>query len=105
MRLRVHEQAEIELQSAVRYYEDRQEGLGHDFYQRIAECMQAICGDPLQFARYEALRSKFEFRRAIVERFPYVIVYQLLNDEVLILAIAHSSRRPGYWSRRRQSGD
>jgi hypothetical protein len=61
--------------------------------------MQAIAQSPLQFGRYEALRSKREFRRAIVERFPYLVVYQVLTEEVVV-AIAHSSRRHGYWQRR-----
>jgi len=30
-----------------------------------------------------------------------VAPYQIKNDDLVILALAHTSRRPGYWSRRR----
>jgi len=62
--------------------------------------MKSIASAPLQFARYEAVKTKNEFRRAIVERLPYLIVYQVLLDEILVVAAAYSSRRPGYWRKR-----
>ena len=100
MKLRVLDDAERELRSAALYYEARQNGLGLDFYQRVSDCMSSIASAPLQFARYEAVKTKNEFRRAMVERFPYLIVYQVLLVEILVVAITHSSRRPGYWKRR-----
>jgi plasmid stabilization system protein ParE len=39
-------------------------------------------------------------RRYVLHRFPYSIVYRLLDDGVWILAVAHSSRRPAYWKSR-----
>ena len=52
----------------------------------------------------EAPAAGFEVRpavrRRIVRRFPYSILYTLEGDEVVVLAVAHQSRRPGYWTRR-----
>jgi hypothetical protein len=42
----------------------------------------------------------FEIRRALVKRHPYLIVYAILTDQLVILAIAHTSQRPGYWHKR-----
>ncbi|MBI3461482.1 MAG: type II toxin-antitoxin system RelE/ParE family toxin [Planctomycetes bacterium] len=36
----------------------------------------------------------------MLPRFPYRIIYEVRSDEIVILAIAHNRRRPGYWSRR-----
>jgi len=36
-----------------------------------------------------------------VRRFSYVLYYEVLDPtQVLIYAVAHTSRRPGYWLRR-----
>ncbi|MEW6688102.1 MAG: type II toxin-antitoxin system RelE/ParE family toxin [Pseudomonadota bacterium] len=40
-------------------------------------------------------------RRVLVARFPYSIVYRHDPDFILIVAVAHQRRRPGYWRGRR----
>lgn len=40
-------------------------------------------------------------RRQIMKRFPYSLVYVVSGDEIRILAVAHHSRRPGYWRGRK----
>jgi hypothetical protein len=39
-------------------------------------------------------------RFALLSRFPYSLVYQALPDGVLIIALAHSRRKAGYWQGR-----
>jgi toxin ParE1/3/4 len=39
-------------------------------------------------------------RRYRLKRFPYLVVYRICPDRIEVLAIAHTSRRPGYWRRR-----
>ena len=100
MRLRVLAEAEAELLSAMLYYEDRQRGLGQDFFERVSNTMVAIVRDPLRHPFYEGKRSIRGFRRAAVERFPYIVVYEVREDETLVIAVTHSSRQPGYWEGR-----
>lgn len=40
-------------------------------------------------------------RRMVVHRYPYFIVYRVHADRLHVLALAHQSRRPGYWAGRR----
>jgi plasmid stabilization system protein ParE len=40
-------------------------------------------------------------RRVLMRRFPYSVIYSVEGDEIRILAVAHHSRRPGYWRARR----
>ena len=39
-------------------------------------------------------------RRAVVRKTPYVIVYAVIGDEIVVVAFAHTSQRPGYWRKR-----
>jgi plasmid stabilization system protein ParE len=98
------DEAEEELFEAMMYYEDRRQGLGADFYDRVAETMRNIGEYPLQFPIYEGQRSSREFRRARVARFPYIVVYETRETEILVVAVAHTSRDAGYWEHRGKEG-
>jgi toxin ParE1/3/4 len=63
---------------------------------RIDEGIKAIQAHPF---RYPVWR-KTRVRRYVVPKFPYVIFYMERPGSVRILAIAHTSRRPGYWKSR-----
>lgn len=39
-------------------------------------------------------------RRLLMRRFRYARIYPVAGEQVRILAVAHHSRRPGYWRRR-----
>lgn len=41
------------------------------------------------------------FRSLPLRSFPYVVIYQIGPDSLVINAIAHQRRRPGYWAKRR----
>ena len=40
------------------------------------------------------------FRRILLDRFPYQLIYRVEGDEIVIYAVAHQKRRPGYWRKR-----
>ncbi|MBU1775437.1 MAG: type II toxin-antitoxin system RelE/ParE family toxin, partial [Gammaproteobacteria bacterium] len=40
------------------------------------------------------------FRRVIVRRFPYSVVYRAKGEHIYIIAVAHQRRHPNYWSDR-----
>ena len=82
------------------FYEDRQDGLGRDYFERVSATIESIARDPQQYPVYEGRRLSRDFRRASVDRFPYIVIYQIRPDETLIVAVAHSSQQPGYWESR-----
>ncbi len=90
-------QARRELRAAARWYERQESGLGERFLAAIAEVVDRIAEHPGLFPRW---RDDRPFRRAVVDRFPYLVFYVDLDDRVRVLAIAHARRRPGYWLRR-----
>ena len=105
MKIRILAEAEAELHDAVLYYEDRCEGLGADLHQSFNEALQTIGRNPLRFPVYEGKALTREFRRALLQTFPYIVVYQVRDEGIVVVAVAHTSREPGYWeSRENESG-
>jgi plasmid stabilization system protein ParE len=95
MRLTFHPQARAELNEAVDYYNSCRLDLGWDFAEEVEVAIQSIVAYPNAWA---ALSS--HTRRCLVNRFPYGVIYQVLEREILILAIMQLNREPDYWRNR-----
>jgi len=94
-RIFIDAEAEHELSESVKFYEQRELGLGLTFARAAREAVQTI-----QAAPERCSLRKDGTRRFVMERFPFVIHYVELEDTIWVLAFAHTSRRPGYWHRR-----
>lgn len=66
------------------------------FAQTIDEAVTAIAEAPLRYPIGEYDTREY----VITRRFPYKVVYRLRKTDVVIVAIAHESREPGYWQYR-----
>ena len=100
MKLRLLTEAKEELQAGAQWYEDRREGLGEEFAAAVEATLERIEENNLLYPHYEFANPGREIRRALVKRFPYVVVYEVRADELLVLAVAHARQRPAYWKRR-----
>src|SRR5688500_6837109 len=87
--------AREELNEAASFYEARVAGLGVAFLDDVDRSIEMMCENP----RIGAAAGR-TFRKIHVRRFPYSIIYALRDEEVVIVAIAHQRKRPGYWRRR-----
>jgi toxin ParE1/3/4 len=91
----VHPDADEELALAVDWYEARQIGLGEEFEEDVLLAFDLIGDNPEAWTRWPNLP---EVRVLPMDRFPYLIPYHVASpEEVVILAVAHAKRRPGYW--------
>lgn len=95
MKVIFHPDAEIELEKIVAYYESSQNGLGLELADEVLATIARI----LDYPQVGSLFSN-NTRRCVVKRFPYGIIYQICEDAVRIIAVAHLRRRPGYWENR-----
>lgn len=86
-----------ELDAAILWYESRQPGLGVRFVLHMDEVFERIAHDPKSFPVWDITSG---VRRATVEVFPFVVLFKLLPSKILVVALAHTSREPGYWRRR-----
>ena len=98
--VRFEVEAEEELQEAAAWYERERRGFGMALLERVAETVERIRESPEGFSRAPGVPPDLHVRRALVQRFPYAVVFVGLEDEIRILAIAHGRRRPGYWRER-----
>jgi len=82
------------------WYARQREGLGDEFRLAIQDAIAMIGANPSLYGRYEGGGTVEEYRRAILKRFPYVILFRILPSEIAIEAVIHGSREPGFWERR-----
>ena len=96
--LRIHADASEELAEAVEWYEARRRGLGRELFEAVVESIESL---PTTAGTGTPLSADRRTRRLLLPRFPYQIVYRLAPAEIIVVAVAHTRRRPGYWRRRR----
>ncbi len=87
--------ATTELDEAVTYYNSEHAGLGDDFILEFVRSLERIKAYPQAWQPFTQ-----DTRRCQLRRFPYGIIYQLLETKILIIAISHMHREPGYWKDR-----
>ena len=85
-----------EYEEAPPYYATQQPHLGLRFIACVEKIIARLCEAPEQWRVFAGR----EVRRALTRVFPYGVLYTLELDHVLIVAVTHLSREPGYWQRR-----
>lgn len=92
MNVRFLAPAQAELDEAIGWYAEQAPGLGDAFLLETLKVIRLVQQFPLAWHPLTP-----EIRRCRLRRFPYSVVYALDGADVLVLAIAHQHRKPGYW--------
>jgi toxin ParE1/3/4 len=98
MRLKVHRLAAEEIVREIDYYDGRDPGVGAQLEHEIRATFERILAFP---EAAEPWRDRVDLRVAVLDRFPFTMPYQLVDDMAFVFALAHARRRAGYWSRRK----
>ena len=77
------------------WYAERSMQAAARFVNAVDAALSFIAAYPKQFAAVDGFH-----RECPVKRFPFRIVYRVAADRILVVAIAHAKRRPGYWTNR-----
>jgi len=96
MRHEFHPDAYAEYEEDARYYAGRDPELAARFISAVEEAIERICDSP---ARWRLIDE--DVRRCLTHVFPYGVLYTIETEFVLIVAVMHCSREPGYWKTRR----
>ena len=95
VKVEFHRLALKEYDGACKWYADRSVDAEMRFRQAVDEATVRIAEGPESLPRLSGF-----YRRIRVQRFPYILVFRPRQpDEVVVVAVAHTSRRPGYWRR------
>ena len=95
-----HPEAQDELFGDVDWYDDREVGVGEQFEVAVRAAIDAAVDSPQSWAVWPGWEREPVVRSKGVSDFPYRIVYFVHDDLLVIVAVAHAKRRPGYWRER-----
>lgn len=95
MKIRYLSVAQSEIQEAAEYYAAISPELGLAFRRELRQLMRLVGRMPMAWPP-----SGEGTRRCLMSRFPYLIIYAPLPEEVLVLAVGHQHRQPGFWRER-----
>lgn len=84
-----------EAEAAAAWYAERDQRVGALFVEALDAALHRIAEAPGRWPAY--LHGT---RRVRLGRFPYVVVYREEPARILVVAVAHTRRRPGFWSER-----
>lgn len=80
---------------ASQFYEAAASGLGSDFLDDVQRGIDNLREHPNLGQSIGR-----DLRRLLLHRFPFSLIYAAEADGILIIAVAHHGRRPGYWKSR-----
>src|SRR5947209_2651229 len=86
--------ARLEEQQAYDYYEDISEGLGERFLQELEARYEAIRQHP---EYYSFIDDRKILRDVTLKRFPFVIIFRILDDKVYVLSVFNTYQLPRTW--------
>ena len=91
-----HDEAGAEYDAAFDWYLERSADAALDFDAEVNRALADISSAPQRWAA-----GPFSTRRYLLRRFPYILIYREYRADVIqVVAVAHTSRRPGYWKKR-----
>ncbi len=88
-------EARAEFDEAADWYESQKAGLGVDLVAKVGAVFKRIAVNPkLHAAVYN------DVRKAVVARFPYVVLYREEAGVLIVISVFHTSRNPAVWKSR-----
>ena len=93
MKVSLTGEAELELTEGAQHYAREADArLGNAFISEFERCVELLRQYPEFGAKWRG-----PTRRLPLRRFPFNLIYMVHSSELRIIAVAHQSRRPGYW--------
>ncbi|HEY9184680.1 MAG TPA: type II toxin-antitoxin system RelE/ParE family toxin [Salegentibacter sp.] len=88
-KLIIKEEAQLEIIEAFLYYEEKKVGLGGSFLDHLDSYFKWIKNYPFHFSE-----KRKPFREAVIKRFPYLIIYEVLENEVIVYSVFNTWQNP-----------
>lgn len=89
-----HPEAQEDYLTSLDWYAGRSLSAAANFEKEFQRAIANIEKAPKRWPDYR------QCQRYILRQFPFSVVYKILPSEILVTAVAHANRRPGYWTGR-----
>ncbi|WP_198262613.1 type II toxin-antitoxin system RelE/ParE family toxin [sulfur-oxidizing endosymbiont of Gigantopelta aegis] len=93
--IKFHPEVATDIKESFDWYQKQADGLGDDFLNELESAYQAVSEMPNTWPKFQN-----NFRRFLLSKFPFSIIYRTANEFVYVVAIMHNSRKPKYWLKR-----
>ncbi len=84
--------AEGDYTDALGWYAERSTNAAEQFEAEFQRALDTIASDPERFPFCDDRHRFF-----LLRRFPFQVIYRPHLDQIIVVAVAHTSREPGYW--------
>ena len=88
MILEITEEAKDDISDAYNWYESQKIALGDEFINQFKLVCKTIIKAP------EGFRKVRGYHQISLKQFPFVVLYQLIDDKIIVYAVFHTSRNP-----------
>ena len=95
--VRIHAAAAEEAAEAAAWYERERPGLGMDFLRAVDAALDLLEAEVVPVVTVPGVAGKRGIKRLFLRRFPFAVVVRESAAEVVVIAFAHTARRPAYW--------
>jgi toxin ParE1/3/4 len=95
--LRFHPAARAELVAAAKHHEQERPGYGSRFREEARTVVEQAEALSRSATREEGYPDGLEIRAFRFRVFPYSLIVAVEQNALLVLAVAHARREPGYW--------
>lgn len=82
--------AEKEIEESIEFYESRSTGLGKQFLTYLRSYLKVLKTNPELFE----IKRQPGYREMTLVKFPFVIIYEIIGNEIIIYSVFHTSRNP-----------
>lgn len=94
--LEVRDRATKEFIEGYLWYENQRDGLGEEFHDEVQEHFDFLCEHGKGMAKWRG-----PYKRITLKRFPYIIIYRVVRDTVVVFSVFHAKRDPKRWGHHR----
>ena len=82
--------AENEIDESIKFYESRSKGLGKQFLSYLKSYLKVLKTNPELFE----IKKEPGYRELTLVKFPFVIIYEIIENEVIVYSVFQTSRNP-----------
>jgi toxin ParE1/3/4 len=101
-KVRINAAAALELQEAALWYEQEAPGTGERLIDEFEAAIAILRDSPIPLVVVPGGPGKLGAKRLVLNRFPFdIVIIDHEDDELVVIAVAHQARSPGYWAGRR----